>query len=289
MAYSKETGEEEIISLSLSGKDGFPAIWIFDVLSTTEAWINAVKEKNTKVVCFDDEGSGLQKADMVINGIVHAWGNYRSEDVSVRLLEGAAYAIINSSALKHRRLRAIEKRRGLSVGISLGGSDPSGHTLRLAAAVSLIENSGHTYHIFTGPHFIYGKELAEIAESSGPRIVVKHFVSDLHAEMDKMDVSICNGGLTLFEVCAMGLPALALANVEHEENTIRHFTSINACRSLGAGVRVTEGALSKKISEYLDDTESLDRIAESNYKMFRENGAYNSARAVMGLLDYAVN
>jgi len=53
-------------------------------------------------------------------------------------------------------------------------------------------------------------------------------------ELDTMDVVICGGGVTLFEICAMGLPVLAFANEVHEEKTIKYFSQHGACINIGS-------------------------------------------------------
>ena len=49
-----------------------------------------------------------------------------------------------------------------------------------------------------------------------------------------MDIIICGGGQTLFEMCALGLPTLALANELHEEQTIDFISKRNSCINLGS-------------------------------------------------------
>ena len=233
LSFPESMSEENIIALTLSNHKSLPDLWVFDVLSTETVWIKLIKEKNIKVVCFDDEKGGLQEADLVINSIVHSWGRYDKESINVPLLEGTAYAILQPSVFNLRKERVIGDEEFLKVGITMGGSDTHGSTLVILKSVlDILDN--YKFHVFTGPHFLHQDYLDAIMDSIHLDISVKHAVPDLHLELDTMDVVICGGGVTLFEICAMGLPVLAFANEVHEEKTIKYFSQHGACINIGS-------------------------------------------------------
>jgi UDP-N-acetylglucosamine:LPS N-acetylglucosamine transferase len=98
-----------------------------------------------------------------------------------------------------------------------------------------------------------------------------------------MDVVICGGGITLFEVMAMGLPSLAFANEPHEELTIRYFQSRGGCGSIGAQTDMDERLLTTRLSEYLDNVSIINSFSSSSYKRFLEDGTSNTLQAILNL------
>tara|TARA_B100000315_G_scaffold241141_1_gene261709 strand:- start:73 stop:717 length:645 start_codon:yes stop_codon:yes gene_type:complete len=85
--YPSNTSEMEIIQDIFKNTKDLPSIWIYDILNTEMSWIKSIKAKNIKVVTFDDEEGGLEAADLVVNPIVHSWGNYNPSSTRARLLE----------------------------------------------------------------------------------------------------------------------------------------------------------------------------------------------------------
>jgi len=81
---------------------------------------------------------------------------------------------------------------------------------------------------------------------------IKRSVENLHKELVEMDIIICGGGQTLFEICALGLPALALANELHEEQTIDFISKRDSCINLGS---VHHNINSARIGQYLKKIE----------------------------------
>lgn len=129
--YPSSTSELKIIQDILKTAKDFPDIWVYDILNTEISWIKSIKEKNVKVVAFDDEAGGLEAADLIINSIVHSWGNYNPSSARARLLEGAEYAVLNPRVFELRKERIIRLDSSFSIGITMGGSDTYGVTVSM--------------------------------------------------------------------------------------------------------------------------------------------------------------
>ena len=281
--YPSGTSELEIIQDILKTAKDFPDVWIYDILNTEISWIKSIKEKNVKVVTFDDEAGGLESADLVINSIVHSWGNYNPSSTRARLLEGAEYAVLNQRVFELRKERTIRPGHPFSIGITMGGSDTYGVTVPMVEALDVISIGNIDITVFTGPHFEHMPELEKMVKKCRHRVEIKHMVKDIHEELNTMNVVICGGGITLFEVSTMGLPPLAFANEPHEELTIRYFQSLGACGSIGSRTKLKEGWVREKLKEYLNNISLLNSFASSNYKRFRQNCTLKPALEIVGL------
>ncbi len=281
--YPSGTSELEIIQDILKTAKDFPDVWIYDILNTEISWIRSIKEKNVKVVTFDDEAGGLEAADLVINSIVHSWGNYDPSSARARLLEGAEYAVLNSCIFELRKERTIRPGHPFSIGITMGGSDAYGVTISIVEALDSFASGEHEIVVFTGPHFRYMLDLEKVVEKCRHKVVIKDMVQNLHEELDTMDLIICAGGVTLFEMSAMGLPSLAFAKEPHEELTIKYFQSLGACGSIGSRAKQGDDSMREELHEYLNNISLLNSFASSNYKRFRQNCTINTALEISGL------
>ena len=283
LSFPSLTAEDEIIKVSLADERRLPELWIFDLLDSDEEWVRAVKEKGVKAVSFDDTKGALEEAGLVINSFAHSWGRYKKRDVRVPLLEGLGYSIINPNALLHRKKRVIAPGCSLAVAITMGGSDCYGSSLLILKALAGSAPNNSRITLFTGPNFSHYDELSSLADELSYSITVRRAVSDLHRELDHMDVIICSGGITLLEVCAMGLPALAFATESHEEKNIRYLSLLKGCLSIGSIRAVNVKKLSSKIRELLADRAVLNETAASAMRCVG-SGTDNCVQAILDLV-----
>ena len=241
--FATTDSEEAIIETFLSAHPQ-SALWIFDVLDTRFAWIDQIHEYGIPVVCFDDQEGGPLAADLIINPIAGCWkdGTVQITQDTI-VLEGPRYALLEPSLTTYQKQPKYSER-SLKVGITLGGSDTYGASVKIAGILPTIYQL--EAYFFLGPHFSHTDDLMNIV----PRLPFScRLISaprDLHKELAAMDAIICGGGQTLFELAAMGMPFAAVANERHEEYTIAYFKRHGACVDLGCihdsvnGSRLTE-------------------------------------------------
>lgn len=207
-----------------------PALWIFDILSTDKKTIIRVKKKGVSVASFDDLLGGPAVADLTINAITGCWSEPPS---TASMLGGPGYAIIDPAilGLKHKP-RPLGEQKTIRVGIAMGGSDTHGATVKVAKILSRLSDIEADF--FLGPHFLHDTELTKVLKNVSCRFATHKALKNLHRELINMNIVICGGGQTLFELCAMGVPVMAIANEPHEEKTIAYFAKHGACLSAGS-------------------------------------------------------
>ncbi|MCD6225415.1 MAG: hypothetical protein J7K32_07870 [Deltaproteobacteria bacterium] len=253
--------EEEIVDEYFL-KHPKPGLWIFDILTTESEWVLRVKKNDVPVVCFDDLKGGVLAADLVINAIAGCWNE---APAGPQVLSGPQYAVINSGILGFKKKKSLSEG-AIKVGVTLGGSDTHGATIRIAQALSEITDIDVTF--FIGPHFLHDEELNNALPKLSLQHSVKKFVQNIHKELSEMDVVICGGGQTLFELCAMGMPALALANEPHEEKTISYFYRHGACANIGSVYRtIDSGKIRQFFKKLRSEPEEVHRMKINAQKL----------------------
>jgi len=254
LLYQQDYSEEEIID-KYFGKHPKPDLWIFDILTTDSEWVLHVKKHDVPVVCFDDLQGGLLAADLVINAIAGCWNE---GPAGSQVLSGPQYAIIDYRILGLKKKEDLSESR-IKVGVTLGGSDTHGATIRIAQVLSEIADIDATF--FLGPHFLHNEELNKLLPQLSFQYSVRKAVQDLHKELSEMDAVICGGGQTLFELCATGMPVLALANEAHEEKTISYFSRHGACLNIGSVHKAIDtGRIRRFIKKLRSKSEEVNRM-----------------------------
>jgi len=171
--------------------------WLNDRLDTNQNHSINVKNTNTKLVTFDDLGSGAKYSDINVCGLF-----FDKKTEGKKILKGIDFLILNNEIDQYKRERTHVK----NIIVTLGGSDTYGVTIKVLN-ILIKNNIKATIHV--GPSFEHVNELKKILTDNYK--VVK-FLPSLIEEFNKYDLAITGGGITPFEANASGLPCLIVAN-----------------------------------------------------------------------------
>lgn len=100
--------------------------------------------------------------------------------------------------------------------ISTGGTDPfniaANLTRRLLSSPDLEKVC---FHLLTGPMHVHRAEL-ETLEKENERVVLHENVTDMAGLMAECDLAVSAAGTTLFELCAVGVPAVSYTMADNQ-------------------------------------------------------------------------
>jgi UDP-2,4-diacetamido-2,4,6-trideoxy-beta-L-altropyranose hydrolase len=263
-SYSTKIREDEIIIDSVNVMK--PFAWIYDILNTKTSWVNYLKDKNIKVICFDDlKGGIISPADIIINPIVGCWQNNTNND-NIPLYSGPSYSILSSEVKNYRKKRKLNSDN-INIGVTMGGSDTYGATVIVAKLLKKVRKD-ITVHFFLGPSFKHSEQLLNTLTNNPYKFEIYNFTKNLLGKLNNMDVVICGGGLTLFEVCAMGLPSMALANELHEIETINYFESKGATINIGYLYDINSSRFKDKINTlFIGKNNNIKKLSQNAFNM----------------------
>jgi len=201
--------------------------WINDRLDTDEKHAFHIKNKNIKLITFDDLGSGAKYSDINICGLF-----FHNENLEgARILKGVKYLILNDEIDKYKKERAKVN----NILVTLGGSDTYGVTIKV---LKLLKKYNIKATIHTGISFEHNIELEKELTIEYPHIT---YIPSLIEEFSKYDLAITGGGVTPFEANASGLPCLIIANEIFEIPNGNFLESINSSKFIGYHDNMEEG------------------------------------------------
>lgn len=203
-------------------------IVINDILDTDADYIFKLKDSGVRVINFEDEGSGADYADVVINAL------YEKNTFASHKYYGSDYYLIRDEFA----MRAIPEFRSevKEILIVFGGTDPCDLTKKTLCALKDIENVHVTVILGLG---YQNRSEIESMVSNMPNIEVLQNVKMMSEYMGKADIAISSQGRTMLELAAMGVPTILIS--ENEREAMHEFGSIkNGYLNLGAGVLVAE-------------------------------------------------
>ena len=223
-----------------------PDVVVNDCLNTTREHVLRLKGLAGKVVTIEDLGEGACYADAVVNALYH------EPAPGPNHYAGADYVCIRDEFFIHRPKGFSSEIRNVLV--MFGGTDPSNLTGKVYGMAEKLlgclkglgwEHLRDGGKPAAGPeiHFILGKgyPAAEKGIFTRPEqnIFIHIDVKNVAEHMGQADLAFTSQGRTVFELAAMGVPAIVLAQNERER--LHTFAQMeNGFLNLGLGAEVTE-------------------------------------------------
>lgn len=238
-------------------------------------------------VCrMDDMGIADLPADMVINYNIFAdeslYPGAGKEEKTV-YLTGTKYAPLRP---EFRGISYQAREKAEKVLITTGGSDRyylAGQILE--RALEMPDTGDLEYCVVSGAFNVHGGQLARLAEGH-KNVHIYNNVTEMARLMQECDIAVTAGGSTMYELCAVGVPAICFSFVDNQEKIVEGFRDRglvsfggdylrqgqdmvkHAAEHIGilkndAGLR---RSLSKKMREQVDG-QGANRIAEALAKL----------------------
>jgi spore coat polysaccharide biosynthesis predicted glycosyltransferase SpsG len=167
--------------------------------------------------------------------------------------------------------------------VTVGGGDPEDLTSRLVKwvtrALGAVEQD-----VVVGPFSARTEVLQAAVDAARGPVVLHEDPKDIAALMLAADVALCGGGQTVYEVAALGTPALA---IRLADNQTLNLTALAEAGTLAWVGDTDDAQLDAKVetalAELADDPARRARMSRSGRALVDGRGAARVARAVADL------
>ncbi len=260
-------------------RDYAPEILINDLPALEDAYLRALAHLGTTTVNLVDNLDDLERTEAYAQVIVSVMSDER--ETPEGFYGGPSYAILR------RHFRDKEDKKDLRetprmVLLSFGGSDPQGLTLKAARALQALPPSIDVVAV-AGPAFSFRREFEAMASALPRRIpLIQQAEGHIVDLMLEADVVVCSGGMSVYEIAALGTPGLVLAQNLREENRMRAFARHGTVDYLGLGSDVDEATIATAVSELLQDLPRRRAMSEKGRTLVDGMGAARAAELVLG-------
>jgi spore coat polysaccharide biosynthesis predicted glycosyltransferase SpsG/CMP-N-acetylneuraminic acid synthetase len=193
---------------------------------------------------------------------------------------GPAFAILRESFAGKPKDACEEGRQ---VVVSFGGSDPQGLTLKVLRAMSSLsrEVGGLEVRAILGPAFSYKPELEELLPKLSYQPQILESVEHMADVLSVADFVFCSGGMTVFEIAALGTPGVVLCQNAREQRRMETFAQEGSVVHLGLGTEVGEAAIRTTARELLADAARRRAMSEAGRRLVDARGTQRAAKVVM--------
>jgi spore coat polysaccharide biosynthesis predicted glycosyltransferase SpsG len=247
-----------------------PDAVIVNKLRSAPEYIAALKKHARLTVTIDDAGPAAVVADLAVNPLYDAPGAVTgSEFVSLR----EEFVAVHASP---KEIRASATR----VLVMQGGSDTRGFLPRIVRAVAASVARPHVT-VVVGPAFRHQRELTDAVKAAGLNIEVLHSPPDIVSVMAQADLAMTAGGLTMFELCAVGTPSIVVCAERFEEETASRMARRGAVVHLGFGDDLDYVRVTSAVDALVEDVAARRRMSDTGKALVDGRGGDRVAQLVV--------
>ncbi|HET6899174.1 MAG TPA: hypothetical protein VFK70_12530 [Vicinamibacteria bacterium] len=257
-------------------RDFAPAILINDLPVLDRSYLTALSHLGATTVNLVDTIDDLETTEHYAQVIVSVMSQER--ETPEGFYGGPAYAILR----EHFRGRDKEVRdTPRLVLLSFGGSDPQGLTLKAARALQDLDPTVELVAV-AGPAFSFRREFEALSAGLPRRVPLINEAGGHIAElMLEADVMVGSGGMSVYEIAALGTPGIILGQNAREDRRMRDFAAHGTVEYLGLGTEVDEGVLASAVKSLLADAARRRAMSARGRALVDGFGAARAAEVVL--------
>jgi spore coat polysaccharide biosynthesis predicted glycosyltransferase SpsG len=260
-----------------------PDVIFNDILYTTSDYMKAANQI-APTINYDDIGQGRTLASVVIDATPKpdpsGLGDipyYHGPDY---LMLRTQFRDLRESGFKRDVIRQPDR-----VLIMMGGSDPTGLTLRAVDDLNILDRELEL-SVVVGSAYGPAEKLKKSLQESRHRTFLRSDldVTSLIHIMQEADIGIAHCGTTAYEMASLGLPFVAIAHND-EEDKLGRVGEFGFCVYLGIGRLLKPGDIGKEVSKLLGDRELRLRLSETGMVVVDSRGAIRVADIIMNTVN----
>jgi CMP-N-acetylneuraminic acid synthetase/spore coat polysaccharide biosynthesis predicted glycosyltransferase SpsG len=182
-----------------------PDLVVHDELDTSAEMIQAEQAAGYKVVCFEDAGPGADEADLVFNAL---YPQEESVPEKGRFFGPSVYCL----RPEFRGIEPVALREDVEeILVTFGGTDPARLTYK---ALDALRRQRCHVTVIAGRGFEPFSDLEErcaVLRAEGMNLTLLRDVPLMSELMRNADLALSSSGRTLYELAALSVPTVALA------------------------------------------------------------------------------
>lgn len=255
-----------------------PDVVVNDILDTDEEYITYLRSKGYFVVNFEDLGRGSLQANLVFNAL------YESSSPPPNHRFGAQYVCLREEFVILPPAPLRDKPTTLLV--TFGGVDENNLTVRTCRILPrLLANSSlKRVIIILGPGYAHRAEFDSCVEQfSGElrsNIEVYKSVKNMAKLIREGDVAVTSNGRTVYELAAMGVPGVAIA--QNDRETLHLFSRYSeGFHYLGIAGNIKEQDIAEAVESIVRDRDVRAKMARALLQENLKSGIDRVQREIM--------
>ncbi|NMC43497.1 MAG: UDP-2,4-diacetamido-2,4,6-trideoxy-beta-L-altropyranose hydrolase [candidate division Zixibacteria bacterium] len=273
---------------TLSGRQ--PIDWlIVDHYGLDLRWERMLRSKVGRIMVIDDLADRPHDCELLLDQNLTDRPANRYDSLTpphCRKLLGLKYAILRQEFHDLRPRASARDGRLRRILVSFGGGDITGETEKALAAIRLAGCDDIAVDVVIGGANRRRTEI-ETSARSMPHVRVHVQTTDMAGLMVSADLTLGGGGISTWERCLLGLPAIVVIQAENQRESIEAAVRQGVLWNMGWHQEVTADMMAGQI-EYLCERPTIVRAtAEKAWSLMAEAAQDNGRSVVAAIMERA--
>jgi len=269
----KSGGLETLID---SIQDFAPSVVINDLPLVEETYLRSLARLGTVTINLVDTLEDLERVSRDAQFVISVMNEDR--ETPEGFYGGPAFAILRRHFQGRERAFREKPARIL---LTFGGADPQALTLKVAKALAPLTREVEVLSV-AGPAFPHTHVFEALQRTLGQNLpLVKGVDMQMADLMLDADLVLCSGGMSVYEIAALGTPGVVLAQNAREDRRMREFSRFGTIEYLGLGVDVDETAILDAVRQILNDPGKRREMSGKGRSLVDGYGAARAAEIVL--------
>jgi spore coat polysaccharide biosynthesis predicted glycosyltransferase SpsG len=257
-------------------QDFAPSVVINDLPLVEETYLRSLARLGTVTINLVDTLEDLERVSRDAQFVISVMNEDR--ETPEGFYGGPAFAILRRHF--QGRDKAI-REKPLKILLTFGGADPQALTLKVARALAPLTRDIEVISV-AGPAFPHTRMFEALQRTLAKDLPLVRGIDVQIADlMLDSDLVLCSGGMSVYEIAALGTPGVVLAQNAREDRRMREFTRFGTIEYLGLGVDVDEAAILESVKRLLADRARRQAMSARGQALVDGYGAARAAEIVL--------
>jgi spore coat polysaccharide biosynthesis predicted glycosyltransferase SpsG len=258
--------------------NGFDLI-IVDTYKVSNDYIKNLNAPNRTLVCYDDNALYTYSCDMLVNANLYANElKFKFGAKTPKLLLGGEYALLRREFREAKPI--VIKENANTIFVCFGGTDLHNTTPRTIKTLCQID--GVYLNVVLGKYTKNDEEVLLFAEKYGKDRVKVHKTPKSMVEiMQKCDIAVTSSGSMIYEVAALGLPAITIKQADNQNFVTEYMSRNNLIESVGDWNNVDLSNLKQKVAALLSNYKQRLILSKRLTEQVNKNGAVKVVQEIV--------
>lgn len=257
-------------------QDFAPSVVINDLPLVEETYLRSLARLGALTINLVDTLDDLERVSRDAQFVISVMNEDR--ETPEGFYGGPAFAILR------RHFQGREKavrEKAIKILLTFGGADPQALTLKVARALAPLAKDVQVVSV-AGPAFPHTKMFEALQRTLGTDLPLIRGIDVQIADlMLDSDLVLCSGGMSVYEIAALGTPGVVLSQNAREDRRMREFTRFGTIEYLGLGVDVDESTILETVRRLLADRERRQAMSAKGQSLVDGYGAARAAEIVL--------
>jgi spore coat polysaccharide biosynthesis predicted glycosyltransferase SpsG len=258
-----------------------PKTIVFDTKKDITSLIQRLKHPGHKIILLDNTTPARFGADIAIYPSALYNDNLEWSGFKGHVYGGAQYVPVAETYMEARgECQRLRHQPPYHILVTMGGSDPRRLTSEIVASLRCL--SEHIdIRVVIAPAFMPDPCLDELEQGNAPRLQFIRNQNDLSSLMADSHMAVTAVGITLYELAAVGVPAIVIANYTEDRRDMELYKKLGMNLPLGFYQDILPSHIREATSQLIQDSATWQSMRNKGWQLIDGCGARRIVECVL--------